>query len=103
MSDQTERAGDVELIACAAIKHKPSGMVICAPRHGGLMHKTLEILKRLGFVTLGVDDEFEQGFVTNQFDKFVTREEAFIIAQKAGQIRYRCGGDDGYLFSENLY
>jgi hypothetical protein len=33
----------------------------------------------------------------------MTREEAFEVASAAGQIIRRVGGDDGKLFSENLY
>lgn len=44
----------------------------------------------------------EQGFI-DQFGNFLTREEAYIVAKKNGQIKYRCGGDDEKLFSENLY
>jgi hypothetical protein len=51
-----------------------------------------------------------QGFVTNK-GKFVTREEAWIIADNAGQIIRRVGGDMiqrdglciGVLYSENLW
>jgi len=46
--------------------------------------------------------QWEQGFV-DQFGKFMTREEAWIVAEAAGQIIHRCGGDGEKLFSENLY
>lgn len=44
----------------------------------------------------------EQGFV-DQFGTFLTREEALPIARAAGQIRFRCGGDEIRLYSDNLY
>jgi hypothetical protein len=44
----------------------------------------------------------EQGFV-DQIGTFMTREEAWIVAENAGQILYRVGGDGTKLFSENLY
>lgn len=44
----------------------------------------------------------EQGFI-DQRGAFLTREEAHKVATGAGQIIRRCGGDDGRLFSENLY
>ena len=44
----------------------------------------------------------EQGFV-DQFGVFLTREEAWDVASKAGQIVRRVGGDGGCLYSENLY
>jgi hypothetical protein len=43
-----------------------------------------------------------QGFI-DQYGVFMTREEAWIVAEAAGQIRYRVGGDGERLFSENLY
>jgi hypothetical protein len=45
---------------------------------------------------------WEQGFI-DQRGEFMTREEAHKVATKSGQIIRRCGGDDGRLFSENLY
>lgn len=47
----------------------------------------------------------EQGFVDNRYN-FLTREDAWVVAEKAGQIIRRVGGDTingGKLFSENLY
>ena len=44
----------------------------------------------------------EQGFVDN-FGNFLDRRQAYKIAKAANQILYRCGGDEGVLFSENLY
>ena len=43
-----------------------------------------------------------QGFI-DQFGKFYTRQEAFVIAEENNQIIRRVGGDNGKLFSENLY
>ncbi len=43
-----------------------------------------------------------QGFI-DQHGRFMSREEAHKVATDAGQIIRRCGGDDGRLFSENLY
>lgn len=47
----------------------------------------------------------EQGFI-DQHGAFMTRTEAWKVAEAAGQILNRCGGDDkngGTLYSENLY
>lgn len=44
----------------------------------------------------------EQGFI-DQHGEFLTREEAYDVAKAAGQIIRRCGGDEGRLYSENLY
>lgn len=47
----------------------------------------------------------EQGFI-DQFGTFYNRQEAWVVAEAAGQIIQRVGGDgpEGQgLFSENLY
>jgi len=44
----------------------------------------------------------EQGFVDNK-GNFLTREEAWEVATATNQILRRVGGDEGKLFSENLY
>jgi hypothetical protein len=46
--------------------------------------------------------DWEQGFV-DQYGNFMTREEAWEIAQAAGQIRRPEGGAPGTLYSEHLY
>ncbi len=46
--------------------------------------------------------KYTQGFV-DQFGIFMTREEAWVVAVEANQIIRRVGGDDGVLYSENLY
>ncbi len=43
-----------------------------------------------------------QGFI-DQYGKWLTREEAWKVAKKAGQIKYSSGYCDGTLFSEDLY
>jgi hypothetical protein len=44
-----------------------------------------------------------QGFIDNK-RQFLTREEAWLVAEAAGQIMRLCGGENGKrLFSENLY
>lgn len=56
-----------------------------------------DIFSRFGKVQLNVK---EQGFYTS-FGRFVTREEALLIAKKAGQIKDVA--DKTRLFSEDLY
>jgi|SRR5690606_4933875 len=80
-------------IVCAAIRHRETGAKICGARHHNCLHSPL---------CFGFQSEWEQGFV-DQFHKFLTREEAWDIALRQNQIARRCGGDDGKLFSENLY
>lgn len=44
----------------------------------------------------------EQGFI-DQYGAFLTREEAWLVAEKADQLRRRVNGDGEKLYSENLY
>ena len=86
-------------IVCAAIKLH-DGTVICAPRHGGPLVATL--LLRIGERSFSSKDE-DQGFV-DQFGNFHTREEAYIVAKRNGQIRREVStGLKNKLFSEHLY
>lgn len=86
-------------VVCAAIRHK-NGDIILGPRHfDATMHKQIAQYK---LIHTDWDKSSEQGFIDNH-GVFLTRQEAFLIAQKEGQIIRRCGGDEGKLFSENLY
>lgn len=88
-------ANSMRRIVCAAIRF-PSGEIICSARHADrLMHDTVKAYGK-------VFREGEQGFI-DQFCKFLTREEALVVAKEANQIVRRCGGDDVRLYSENLY
>ena len=84
-------------VVCSATRERTGKMrVICSVRHwDALMRKQAE------------DCEFkhwdaEQGFV-DQHGEFLTREDAWMIAEAAGQIIRRVGGDGQRLYSENLY
>lgn len=85
-------------VVCAAIKHPQSGAVIAGPRHfDGVMRATIG--KSLEWY------EAEQGFI-DQHGNYLSRTEAWKVAEAAGQILRRCGGDTangGTLYSENLY
>lgn len=85
-------------VVCAAARNA-HGDIVCAPRHydatmRAQMDAAPERWPRGGHP--------EQGFV-DQFGTFLTREEAWVIAEREGQIHRRCGGDGAELFSENLY
>ena len=96
MTSTTQGVDMDRRIVCAAIRNKTGG-IICAPRHfDPVMHA--QIVAGEIHAWYGV----EQGFV-DQNGEFLTRAEAFTVAKAAGQIIHRCGGDDGCLFSENLY
>ncbi len=107
-----------EKILCAAIWYKEIplkrvidgllpkncdvGIVITGHRHGQCIWT---IASLLGLRTcIKADDatgEHIQGFLTNT-NRFVDRHEAWIIAEKAGQIINISGGE-GTLYSEDLY
>lgn len=84
-------------VVCAANRF-PDGTILIGARHWDpWMHQQA---KQLGY-TEKVQGVTEQGFIDNQRN-YLTREEAWIIANEAGQIIRRCGGDEGCLYSENI-
>jgi hypothetical protein len=85
-------------IVCSAIKHKDTGRIITGARHFD------QIMREQIKASEGIASwrGSPQGFI-DQFGDFLDREEAFMVATEQDQIRRRCGGDDGTLFSENLY
>lgn len=83
-------------VVCAAIQND-AGYIVCGPRHYDHIMREQIINGLQDFSARN-----EQGFV-DQFGKFLTREEAYKVAVAAGQIVRRCGGDEGTLYSENLY
>ena len=99
----------VERILCAAIWYKDwpvakispvninSGVVMCGHRHGHIIHQHVAMMGKRA-AEMG---EYEQGFLTDA-GRFVDREEAWIIAEKANQIIQQSGGY-GTLYSEDLY
>jgi hypothetical protein len=104
-----------EKILCAAIWYKElptqtflptnidKGLVVCGHRHGHCIDITKQ-LSGLRTVKLGPDSvgETEQGFLTNM-NRFVSREEAFDIAENANQLNDRTRWTNRTLFSEDLY
>ncbi len=84
-------------IICAAIKHKLVKIIIIGPRHyDKLMSSQIKVSDYIGWANA------DQGFI-DQHGTFLTREEAYIVANENNQIIRRVGGDEGKLFSENLY
>jgi len=97
MTATAEQSG--RRVVCAAIRS--GAVVLCGPRHHhcfALAH----LLTRDGLLELGDPNGWQQGFV-DQWNQFMTREEALALALQNGQRVHRCGGDDRRLFSENLY
>lgn len=84
-------------IVCAAVLY-PDGTMLVGPRH-------FDNVMRKQYARYGIKDsesESVQGFV-DQWGDFLTREDAHSVATQQGQIVRRVGGDNGRLFSENLY
>lgn len=82
-------------VVCAAIRNA-RGVIICGARHfDNIMRQQ---------ILMGEADWYdsEQGFI-NQRGEWLTREEAWKVANLAKQIIRRVGGDDYKLYSENLY
>lgn len=76
-------------------------VIIASSRHYDvLMVEHIERYRELG-LELGHAYGDNQGFI-DQYRNYWTREEAWVIALHAGQIRNRVSGD-GELYSENLY
>lgn len=88
---------DRRLVVCAACK--VGDLVVMSPRHWDIpMHYTVAHLKGDPIAPTG-----EQGFV-DQWGVFMSREEAYQVALRQGQIRYpEEGRGSEKLFSEMLY
>lgn len=81
-------------------KNINTGIVVLGHRHGQVIW-TVAALTGLRTVEIAEDGvgEHEQGFLTN-LNRFVGRQEAKVIAEKAGQIEYTPHKE---LYSEDLY
>lgn len=88
-------------IVCAAIRNVESGLVLAGARHfDTVMVCVVRYLKEREHLF-----DWEQGFI-DQFGNFLTRQEAWTVAEAAGQIDIeRNGGEHsrGTLYSEGLY
>lgn len=82
-------------VVCAANRF-PDGTIILGSRHWDPL-----MCEHASAIGLKGGDE-EQGFI-DQWRVFMTREEAWQVAVAANQIIRRVGGDEGCLYSENLY
>lgn len=81
------------------------GFLLVGPRHWGeTMHNQYKLITKTLPQPVRKADEV-QGFI-DQHGVFLTRQEAWKVAEDAGQIIHRVGGDTlsgGTLYSENLY
>lgn len=88
-------------VVCAAMRNK-DGLIICGARHYDTVMR--EQVKALGGYEKWMESgPIEQGFI-DQRGNFLTREEAYIIAKKNGQIVQKSGSVHiPELYSEDLY
>lgn len=86
-------------VVCAALFHPETGRIITGPRHFCPTMRQ-QILASEGF-PFWKTGAVTQGFV-DQFGAFLTRKDAWIIAERNGQIK-REVSSPGTLYSENLY
>ena len=87
------------VVVCAANRSTKTGKIVCGARHwdSAMRGQVLVDGKR--------PDEWlsaEQGFI-DQFGVFMTREEAWVVAEAAGQIKFGRDYSKGTLYSEDLY
>lgn len=85
-------------VVCAA--NRNGDLLVLGARHFDMtMNRTIELIDPDDRLCHG---DWEQGFI-DQHGEFLTREEAWVVAEAAGQIIRRVGGDGVRLYSENLY
>jgi len=93
---------DQRRIVCAANK-LVDGRLLLGVRHwDSLMHIQA---RAIGYDDSAGSERAVQGFIDNH-GVFLNRSQAWAVANDAGQIIHRVGGDTiagGTLFSENLY
>jgi len=92
-------------IVCAAIRHQATGTVLCGVRHYDNAFMRPMIRALCGTVEAAREQGWygcEDGFVTNTYE-FVTREQAYVIAEAAGQLRSHNPDWGKRLYSESLY
>lgn len=81
-------------VVCSANSF-PDGTIIIGVRH-------CDAFMRKQATAYGLSKQgMKQGFI-DQWGTFMTREEAWIVAEAAGQIIYRGNWGSGVLYSENL-
>lgn len=98
-STKEERTSIGRRVVCAAIRAEDGSIMVGVRHYSADMHA--QILSRSDGEKFAHRSDDDQGFV-DQFGDYLTREEAWIVANDAGQI-VRDVGRHGKLFSENLY
>lgn len=92
-----------ERIVSAAMK-MPNDIVVLCIRHSDVHFQNIIDVFSKGNETTARNLSWnsEQGFITNK-NRFVSRKEAWIIAETAGQIIRNKEQNVGTLYSEHLY
>lgn len=87
-------------IVCAANRDESGDLILGVRHYDQLMQQTINLILRNA-----PPGDMTQGFIDSQ-GNFLTRTQAWKVAEAAGQIIRRVGGDTrngGTLYSENLY
>jgi len=84
-------------VVCSAIKSDKGTLILGLRHFDPFMRQQIKLSPEQNWKTA------EQGFVDNK-GQFLTREQAFVLAEQNGQIVRDCGTFHlKQLFSENLY
>lgn len=87
----------IQRVVCAAIRHARTGRILTGARHfDTVMQEWLKDYE------LGDWADADQGFI-DQWGTFLTRQEAFVIAERQGQYNPWGEHTRGVLYSEDLY
>ena len=98
----TEERKQIQRVVCAA-NRMPDGTMFLGARHWDMnMHNQADIYKKANGIEETCLTKAEQGFI-DQFGNFLTREEAWVIAERQDQIIRDHDVCVGVLFSEHLY
>ena len=107
LEEQTwQQQNDLPRYVVTAANRYGDILIVGARHFSSAMRSQLDAIRAAGGVDLVVKGTEEQGFI-DQWDVFMTREEAFLVAQYAGQIntrRPKSGNElTRELFSEDIH
>lgn len=87
-------------VVCAAQREYETGLIVTGARH---FDKTMvHVIERIDTLLIQRWARSESGFI-DQFGNFLTRQEAWIVADREGQIIRDRDWQTGSLHSEHLY
>ena len=87
-------------IVCAAIRAEDGSLIVGIRHYSPDMYAQINVREDGSWFKHRSGDD--QGFV-DQHGKYYTREEAWHIASKNNQLNRLLPGEEGVLYSENLY